>query len=153
MNRQCRARKLGLIESIPDLGKRVVPTQRRFIACVIERDDHILVRQRPAGVVNAHLWEFPNTEVPLKLLPLKCRAHIETELGCALEHFAPLTEVKHSITRYRISLQAFSGRLNGAMPRTEAGQWFSHAELDRLPFTSAHRRILLAAREIAASTP
>ena len=153
LNRQCVARKLGFIESIPNLGKRIASTQRRFIACVIERNGHVLVRQRPAGVVNAHLWEFPNAEVPLKLSASKCRTQIETELGCALEQFAPLTEVKHSITRYRISLQAFSGRLNGAMPRTEAGQWLSHAELERLPFTSAHRRVLVAAREITASTP
>jgi A/G-specific adenine glycosylase len=152
VNRRCLARKLALIESIPNLGKRVAPTQRRFIACVVERNGHILVRQRPAGVVNAHLWEFPNTEVSLKSLPPKCRAQIESELGCVLEHFTPLTEVKHSITRYRISLQAFSGTLNGAMPRSEVGQWFSHAELEKLPFTSAHRRVLQAARQIAAST-
>jgi A/G-specific adenine glycosylase len=153
VNRRCLARKLALIESIPNLGKRIAPTQRRFIACVVERNGRILVRQRPAGVVNAHLWEFPNTEVPRKLLPTKCRAQIETELGCVLEHFTPLTEVKHSITRYRISLQAFSGTLNGAMPRSEAGQWFSHAEMEKLPFTSAHRRVLLAARKLAASAP
>jgi A/G-specific adenine glycosylase len=153
LKRRCVARNTGLIEFIPNLGKRVAATQRRFIACVIEREGAILVRQRPAGVVNAHLWEFPNKEVPLKLLPRQCRAHIEAELGCALEDLKPLIEVKHSITRYRISLQAFSVTLNGAMPRPEAGQWFSHAELEKLPFTSAHRRVLAAARGIAASAP
>ena len=40
---------------------------RRFIAFVVERNGKFLVRQRPAGVVNAHLWEFPNVEIGARL--------------------------------------------------------------------------------------
>ena len=51
------------MEELPNLGKRETATARRFIAFVIERDGKFLVRQRPAGIVNAHLWEFPNVEI------------------------------------------------------------------------------------------
>jgi A/G-specific adenine glycosylase len=59
----CVARKKNLQEQLPNLGKRTEITQRRFAAFILERDGRILVRQRPAGVVNAHLWEFPNIEL------------------------------------------------------------------------------------------
>ena len=51
------------VEELPNLGRREKATARTFAAFVIERDGKFLVRQRPAGVVNAHLWEFPNAEI------------------------------------------------------------------------------------------
>jgi adenine-specific DNA glycosylase len=47
---------------LPNLGKREAATARTFFAFVIERDGKFLVQQRPVGIVNAHLWEFPNFE-------------------------------------------------------------------------------------------
>jgi A/G-specific adenine glycosylase len=63
LTKSCIARKKNLQAQLPNLGKRKAATARRFMAFVIERDGTYLVQQRPAGVVNAHLWEFPNTEV------------------------------------------------------------------------------------------
>src|SRR6185503_11908462 len=59
----CVARAKNLQEVLPNLGERAKATGRRFVAFVVERDGKYLVRQRPEGVVNAHLWEFPNVEV------------------------------------------------------------------------------------------
>ncbi|TAK96061.1 MAG: A/G-specific adenine glycosylase, partial [Verrucomicrobia bacterium] len=59
----CIARKRNLQVQIPNSGKRAKTTERRFIAFVVDRGGKFLVRQRPDGVVNAHLWEFPNVEV------------------------------------------------------------------------------------------
>jgi adenine-specific DNA glycosylase len=102
----------------------------------------VLVRQRPAGVVNAHLWEFPNVEVGLKSPSSATRQALETELGGALEAMTPLLTVKHSITRYRITLEAYLGRLTGKHLHARAGTWVKRRELEQLPFTSAHRRLL-----------
>ena len=149
VSKLCVARREILIEQLPNLGGRVAITPRRFVACVIERDGAVLVRQRPAEVVNGHFWEFPNVEVTLKSSAAATRKHLETELGCALETLAPLATVKHTITRYRITLEAFRGELNGTIPRATAGEWIPKSELERLPFTSAHRRVLIAARQDA----
>ena len=150
--RHCVARLAGLVEELPNLGQRVSATARRFTACVIERNGAVLVRQRPAGVVNGHLWEFPNVEVALKTSARAARRHLETELGCALESLSPLATVKHTITRYRITLDAFRGQLNEADARPGAGQWIPKSELERLPFSSAHRRVLMAARRDESGT-
>ncbi len=139
---RCVAWRDGLTEQLPNLGERVTATARRFVACVLERDGTLLVRQRPAGVVNAHLWEFPNVEVALRTSAAEAQRALEAELGGAIETLTPLTTVKHSITRFRITLEAFRGSLNGGTPRPGAGEWVSAARLRQLPFTSAHRRVL-----------
>src|SRR4029078_9609577 len=62
-NQHCIPRRRGSQERLPNLGKRAKTTARRFIAFVVERNGRLLVRQRRAGSVNSHLWEFPNLEV------------------------------------------------------------------------------------------
>jgi adenine-specific DNA glycosylase len=119
-------------------------TERRFIAGVLEHRGAFLVRQRAHGIVNAHLWEFPNVEVPIKSPANAARASLEAELGYTLESFSPFMTVKHSITRYRITLEAFRGEVNGDRPRVAAGKWVAKRKLEKLPFTVAHRRVLSA---------
>jgi adenine-specific DNA glycosylase len=139
------ARAEGVIARLPNAGARVASTPRRFGACVLERHGAFLVRQRPADVVNGHLWEFPNVELPLNSSSAAARQLLETELGCRLDVCSPFMTVKHTITRYRITLQAFRGQLNGTAPRDGAGQWVPKKRLDSLSFTGAHRRVLEAA--------
>jgi hypothetical protein len=56
----------------------------------------------------------------------------------------PFCTVKHSITRYRITLEAYRAEMiygtRGTGPSD--GRWLTLAELDGLAFTSAHRKIL-----------
>lgn len=139
---RCIARRENLTEILPNLGERIATTARQFAACVIERDGKLLVRQRPAGVVNGHLWEFPNVELPPKHSAKAARERLQEELGCALAAWKPFVTIKHTITRYRITLAAARGELNGTLPHARAGKWVSKAEVEQLPFTSAHRRVL-----------
>ncbi len=59
----CDAYEENRTEELPNLGKREAATARHFVAFAIQHKRKFLVRQRPAGIVNAHLWEFPNVEV------------------------------------------------------------------------------------------
>ncbi len=140
INRHCAARRTGRTESIPNLGKRAPATSRHFAAFIIERRGRFLVRQRPAGVVNAHLWEFPNIEVDGNNFdPLKVA---KTALGFPPVHLVKLHQLKHTITRYRMTLDAYTG--TDADPKTArtAGRWVTPAKLRALPFSSAHRQIV-----------
>src|SRR5581483_9674178 len=62
VRKHCAALRTGDVTRFPNLPERAAATSRRFVALVLRRGDRYLVRQRPAGVVNAHLWEFPNAE-------------------------------------------------------------------------------------------
>ena len=144
LKKPCVARATNRAEALPNLGKRAAATDRRFVAFLAQRDNQWLVQQRPAGVVNAHLWEFPNVEVEAKTSDLA--AHATKLLGARPAQLNPLVMIKHSITRYRISLEAYLVTATKGVRATTPSRWLTIEELDALAFTSAHRKILTALR-------
>lgn len=154
----CVAFREKRVDELPNPGKRKVATARHFIAFAIERNGKFLIQQRPAGVVNAHLWEFPNVEVGARLsepqqhskfkAPSDSPAVMLTKLLRVTDprsiKLKPLVTVKHSITRYRITLEAFSVSLE-KRPVTARGRWLTPAEFDSLAFSSAHKKLASAA--------
>jgi adenine-specific DNA glycosylase len=108
------------------------------MAFVMEHRGKFLVRQRPEKVVNAHLWEFPNVELnghatsPAEIF--------KSQFGFLPPELQPLPPVKHSITRYRITLEAFRVALKKA-PKKKVGIWLSHAQFDSIAFTAAHKKL------------
>jgi A/G-specific adenine glycosylase len=144
----CVAFKENRVEELPNLGNRETATARHFLAFAVEWNGKFLVRQRPAGVVNAQLWEFPNIEVGTRLCePQQLVAEFNAlrVTDPRPEKLKPLCTVKHSITRYRITLETFAVQLTGA-PRKSAGRWRTPAQMQSLAFTSAHRKMLQALR-------
>jgi len=138
VKRLCVAFRENRVAELPNVGKRLTATARHFAAFVCERNGRFYVRQRPAGVVNAHLWEFPNTETPNGRFDPKLAA--QKLLGIETLKLEPLCTVKHSITRYRITLEAFAVRLN-ALPARNNGSWKRPVEMRQLAFTAAHKKL------------
>jgi len=137
----CIACRQGRIEKLPGLGRRIRAMPRRFVAFVAQKGGRYLVRQRPGGVVNAQLWEFPNVEVAPDDADLEGAA--QRVLGVRPGRLEALGTIKHSITRYRISLEVYrlARRAAGTIPAGK-GRWLGEGRLKRLAFTSAHKRIL-----------
>jgi A/G-specific adenine glycosylase len=141
VQRLCVAHRTGRVSLIPNAGKRVRMTNRHFAAFVVCRGSDVLVRQRPTGAVNARLWEFPNVEctglsMDVEELATAC-------LGDRPAKLKLLVRVNHSITRYRIRLDAYlvSSGCVGRSLRLGT-RWASLQEAEKLAFPSAHRRIL-----------
>lgn len=155
----CVAFQQNRVADLPNLGKREAATARRFAAFVVEQSGRFLVRQRPAGVINAHLWEFPNIEMFNGGISPKSAA--KDALGITPSDIQPLRTIKHSITRYRITLDAFHislGRTSDTSPHSnqmklgargarpsETGIWKTPAQMQRLAFTAAHKKLASAA--------
>lgn len=135
----CVAFRENRILELPNLGKRAAVTARRFVAFVVECRGKFLVRQRPEKVVNAHLWEFPNVEV--NRAAVDAAGIFKSQFGLIPPELRPLPTVKHSITRYRITLEVFHARLKNP-PKLPGQIWLPYSLLDSLAFTSAHRKIL-----------
>jgi A/G-specific adenine glycosylase len=142
VNKHCVAFAENRTEKLPNLGKREAATARRFFAFVIEHDGKFLVRQRPAGIVNAHLWEFPNFETNGK--KMDAQEIFNSAFDFTAAKFQPLGTIKHSITRYRMTLEAFHVRLKNS-PKKLAGVWLLPEEFDSLAFSSAHKKLASAA--------
>ena len=134
----CVAFKENRVAELPNLGKRATATARRFVAFVVEHRGKFLVRQRPVNVVNAHLWEFPNVE--LNGHTSQPEDVFKSQFGFAPPELEALPSVKHSITRYRITLEAFRITLKKA-PKTAVGTWLAHSEFDSVAFTAAHKKL------------
>lgn len=148
----CDAYKTGRTQLLPNLGPRIVATERQFIAFVVENRGRYLVRQRPEGQVNAHLWEFPNVEItPDSSTRLDQNSLAELagkQLDLQVADLTELCTIRHSITRYRITLRAFraSGKSKIKNQKSKM-EWLALADLDKLAFTSAHRKILQRIQE------
>lgn len=119
----CLAQTAGRIEEFPAKPVRPAVTRRYSRVFVYHHKGRYLVRQRPDEVVNARLWEFPNAET-------------------AAPKGARLCAFEHTITRYRIAVEAFVIERKAPIK----GKWLPLARLDELPFSSAHRKILIALR-------
>jgi A/G-specific adenine glycosylase len=156
VKKHCVAFKEGRIEQLPNLGKREKATARAFFAFVIERNGKFLVQRRPAGIVNAHLWEFPNFEINGG--KKDAREIFASAFDFNALEFQPLCTIKHSITRYRITLEAFHANLGetsfanpnskkvsgtyGTSSSKKTGVWKTLVQLRALAFASAHKKIL-----------
>jgi A/G-specific adenine glycosylase len=141
LTKLCVARKQCRVNELPGLTPGPPTTRRRFVAFVISRGAKVLVRQRPTGVVNAHLWEFPNFEVPHQDAdPRKSALKLWRVAPVDLR---PLCTIRHSITRYRIQLDAFEARfLDSWLRQAKTGTWVHRSRLHRLAFASAHKKIV-----------
>jgi len=138
----CVAFAENRVDELPNLGKRESATARHFLAFAVECGGKFLVQQRPAGVVNAHLWEFPNVEIT-GTKP-NAEAVFQKLFGVKPKAIQSLLTVKHSITRYRITLEAFSVS-PAKRPASAKGRWLAPEDFDSFAFSSAHKKLASAA--------
>ncbi len=159
--KHCFAFQNNRVNEFPNLDKRPAATARRFAAFVVENGGKFLVRQRPEGVVNAHLWEFPNVE--LNGVPVDPSAVAQELFGFVPSDVKVLCTIKHSITRYRITVEAFHatapanfkvGQSCRSAPSSrharsarDESRWLTISELHKLSFPSAHKKILESIHE------
>ncbi len=139
LRKLCYARKHELTAVLPMRSRRPAVTEVRVAAFVLQRSGQFLVQQRPPNVVNAYLWEFPNREI--NGAPDAIRDAARELFKTLPPELKPLCVFKHSITRYRITLEAWSASVPADF-ESPLGVWRSPAQLRRLAFTSAQGRIL-----------
>src|SRR6185437_15779191 len=154
--KHCFAFQKNRVDKFPNLDKRPAATARRFAAFVLDHRGKILVCHRPEGVVNAHLWEFPNLE--LNGSPADATSAATELFGFVPKEMKSLCTIKHSITRYRITVEAYRigapvsdpARKDKITPTRRVrrpalqGRWLPLSELQKLSFPSAHGKILKA---------
>lgn len=145
----CTACRTGQVHEFPRRAKRPRTEKRRVIAFVASRGGRFAVRQRPAGSLGAHLWEFPNLEIgngkafqSVEVAELQERA--AACLECAPLSIQPLCKFSHSVTRFRIELTAYVASVAKPPGQSSRLKWHRLSHLEKLAFPSAHRRILAA---------
>ena len=122
----CRAKKTNTAESFPVTTKNAPPTPLHFQSLVLVQDRSFLMRQAPEDARwNQGFWEFPRREIsdPESLKNKHAQSCDLVSPGewefagsfikstNADKNWEHLGSIRHSITRYKISLQVFIKRL------------------------------------------
>jgi A/G-specific adenine glycosylase len=144
----CLARKSGVQEERPVIVKAPSPIYISMATGVLIHDGRILTQKRRADDVWGNLWEFPggvveNGETPEQAV---VREYLE-ETGLIVNHPVPIAAFKHSYTRYRVTMHAFSVTLLSspgelALQAAQEHRWACWSEITKLAFPAGHRQLV-----------
>jgi len=148
LNDRCLARQLGVQEERPVTAKSLPPIYLTMATGVLVRDGLVLTQKRMPDDIWGNLWEFPGGLVEEGETPPEAviREYME-ETNLAVNSPAPIASFKHSYTRYRVTLHAFTVSLvsDPAELRLTAAQehrWATWSELSALAFPAGHRKLM-----------
>ena len=142
----CQARAEGLVELLPELPVRAKATPVHVVSAIATRGGRVLVaKQRPDAARWAGMWLFPNAEVGLaETAEAAVTRALLSAVGLRGEATELLCVVRHTVTRFRITLDAYRTSVVGGVAKPLAVSecaWKRPQELLDLAMPNAHRQI------------
>jgi len=139
--KQCQALARGLETELPQLAKRKAPTEVATAAAYVRRGDGVLLRQLPADAPRwAGLWVLPFAELSPTEKASAGAVRALSEIGVSAAAKTTLRDVRHTITRFRITLSVVACTVTGrkGLPAT----FFTRRQIEQLALPSVHARTL-----------
>jgi A/G-specific adenine glycosylase len=151
----CVARRSGSVQTLPELAKRREATAVSMVAALVFRRGRVLVAQLAADAPRwAGMWQFPNTECRLgESRHAALERALSDAIGRRLGSARTLASIRHSVTRYRITLDAYVCQPQTAAPARLSKRglaWVAPRDLDGLAMPAAHRRLARYALKVDA---
>jgi A/G-specific adenine glycosylase len=155
--RWCRAHALGIALHLPAPRHKPKPIRLTLSAAVLldRRGRTLLLRQKTDhSSLFSRLWHFPAIQAP-KSAPEKLARYLKSVFGitAALE---PLPPARHTVTFRRILLAPFLVRVAKLRPpkltRVRGVRTPRLGEIERLPISSATRKIAAAALAVSSES-
>ncbi len=142
----CRAFARGLQDRIPAMRKKPTAEAMREAAVVVRRGDQVLLMRRPGHGRWGGLWNFPRFAIAADDASIEktLAAEMKQLAGVRLRAIEKWLTYKHTVTRFRITLECFAATHTGGEPRSADAtelQWFDVAELTRLPMPVTARKL------------
>lgn len=144
IERWCRARKLGIEETVPQARNKRETVDVTLAAAVFldPRGRTLLVRQPGGdGALFSRMWQFPAVETARSnqraALALHLREKFDVEVNGNL---TPLTAARHTVTFRNIRLEPYLIRV-ARLPRAQGTRAIPLARIQSLPISSATRKI------------
>ena len=151
---RCVARSEGLVEKLPELKRRDAPTPVRVAAAIVRANRRVLVVQVPDDAPRwAGLYVFPQVERGARESAKQAAERaVRDHAGLAVDVERQRAVVNHTITRFRITLEAFDASVKTPRARPSARASFVRpSELEDLAMPAPHRK--LARLLFAENTP
>ncbi len=143
----CPTNRQGLQAVIPPAARKPPVEAVREAAVVVYRRGRVLVLQYAPGKRWAGLWDFPRFAVAAgngSATRDQLVAGVQRLTGVLVEPGERLTTIKHSVTRFRITLDCHRAEYVAGTPHA-GGQspcrWVRPAELDAYPLSTTGRKI------------
>lgn len=143
----CRANQDGTQAQIPRAKEKQAYTELHHATAIVRRNGRVLVVQSPDGRQWAGLWDFPRARLSTSEEAAQRRelvANLRGLTGVVVELGEHLRTIRHSITRYRITLDCYAAQFLSSDGKPPAGaiiRWLRPAELARYPLSSSGRRL------------
>jgi A/G-specific adenine glycosylase len=142
----CAARRQGVQAELPETPARPEITAVRMAAALLRRGSGVLLVQRNTDEARwAGMWQFPSVEVQTGESPSDAaRRAVAEAVGLKANPRGRVTEVRHSVTRYRITLEVFECLDSPGEPAAlgcRDWRWVEWAGLDQYALPKAHRTI------------
>jgi A/G-specific adenine glycosylase len=155
LKRECAAFRAGTQNEIPLAKQRAEPTPLVEAAIAIRRGDSYLLMRRPAGSWWAGLWDFPRLSLTEKDSPAedtgariaagtrrRLEQTIREQFGIDVEIGEVITEMRHTVTRYRIRLSCLAAEYReGDLASVESVRWLKAAEFPGYPLSTTGRKL------------
>jgi len=140
----CKSFTTGTTAQRPVTGATRKTIQVSLAAAVIvDERERVLVRQRPANVRWAGMWEFPNVELGEGGEPQAVVAQLfQEQTGQKLGSHQPLPAVIHRYTKYQATVYPFLCHVPATVPVEQSCRMVSLDKLNELAFSSGHRQII-----------
>jgi A/G-specific adenine glycosylase len=143
---ECGARALGLCEDLPVKRQRRALPHHREVAIVLHCAGRVLLARRPQRGLLAGLWGFPRDRMgPAEEPATAARRLAKDHVDGVTVALAPLTEIDHAYSHFRITLHAFAGHIRDCDPAA-GGQrrWVPVDGLDGYPMPKTDAAIVAA---------
>lgn len=169
----CAAFADGTQADVPRPAARPKVTDVTEATVAVRREGAYLLMRRSEGQRWAGLWDFPRFELDRgkavrrrrlaknggAAVSASLRRRLEEEVAAqtgvtpAVEHL--LTEIRHSVTRYRITLECYHAtfRDGECLGGAEEMRWVCPADFDELPFSMTGRKLAQLLAEQDQGTP
>jgi len=150
----CRANSLGIQAELPRKKPKLAVPHHTVAAAVIWQGQKVLLAQRPSNGLLGGMWEFPGgKQEDGEDLETALKREIQEELGVRIQVEQKLGIYKHAYTHFRVTLHAFSCKIESGKPHALEASALCWAQLDELagyPMGKLDREIsreLLSRRE------
>ena len=142
LKRDCYTNLNGQQKILPIKEKKIQYEKRFRAVALIENNQHFLVRKVNEGEIMSGLYEFfyidlnsPEEEIN------KILTHLEKKSALPLIYRKKLPKVNHTFTRFRVQILPFLLQTK-EQKEVPSYQWKTLEELDLLPFSSGHKKVL-----------
>ncbi|MFO0261653.1 MAG: NUDIX domain-containing protein, partial [Planctomycetota bacterium] len=133
----------------PVLTPRMEYVPRQDGLVLIRRGRKLLLRKCAEGEHWTGLWDFPRVTLaeaaPQPVSPQVSRLAeqaFQRELGLSVAVEPAGKRLKHAVTKYRITLDCFWGKLQGRVPKGRGEwAWVAAEELPRLALNATGRKV------------